>query len=124
MGGQPRRVGYELHLQVTDAYFLIDPVLFIYATASRLCSRYKYALSLYILRPKDHSDKAGFYLSQFSVFYCIEIFLVCRSVFHVGSACFQIQLLLLPNNVKPVNNIHCSLSTKYCVLIIHILSGG
>jgi len=45
---------------------------------------------------------------------------VYRSVYHASSAGFQIQLLLLPNYVKPVNNIHCSLSTKYRVLMIHI----
>jgi hypothetical protein len=104
---------------MADAYFLVDFVLFIYVITSRLCSRYMYALSLYILRPKEHSDKAGYIQASSSVF-CIEIFSIYRSVFHASSAGFQIQLLLLPNYVKTVNNIHCSLSSKYCVFMIHI----
>jgi len=72
------------------------------------------------LGPRNILIRQVSFKASFSVFYCIEVFLVYKSVFHVGSACFQIERLLLPNYVKPVNNIHCSLSTKYCVLMIHI----
>jgi len=60
-----------------DAYFLVDFVLFIYVTASRLCSRYMYAFPLYILRPKEHSEKVGFYLSQF---FCVLLY---RNIFSI-----------------------------------------
>jgi hypothetical protein len=56
---------------MTDEHYLVDFVLFMCVIASRLCSRYLYALSLYILRPKEYYDKAGSYLNQF---FCVLLY--------------------------------------------------